>query len=106
MSQRKTSREDQLLQVATRLFREKGYHNTSMQDLADAFGVQKASLYYYIESKEEITKRLGRGQSPDRADAYVNGLYYGKGVSETDKQGMIESGGDAHSVMVPDFVGV
>jgi len=45
MSQRKTSREDELLRVATRLFKEKGYHNTSMQDWADAFGVQKASLY-------------------------------------------------------------
>jgi AcrR family transcriptional regulator len=60
MSQRKTSREDQLLRVATRLFREKGYHNTSMQDLADAFGVQKASLYYYIESKEDLLQRLLR----------------------------------------------
>lgn len=58
MSQRKTSREDQLLQVATRLFKEKGYHNTSMQDLADALGVQKASLYYYIDSKEELLQRL------------------------------------------------
>jgi AcrR family transcriptional regulator len=58
MSEGKTSREDQLLQVATRLFKEKGYHNTSMQDLADALGVQKASLYYYIESKEELLQRL------------------------------------------------
>ena len=58
MSQRRAEREDQLLEVATRLFREKGFHNTSMQDLADALGVQKASLYYYIESKEELLRRL------------------------------------------------
>jgi len=58
MTERKTSREEQLLQVATRLFKEQGYHNTSMQDLADALGVQKASLYYYIGSKEELLQRL------------------------------------------------
>jgi AcrR family transcriptional regulator len=29
-----------------------------MQDLADALGMQKGSLYYYIESKEELLRRL------------------------------------------------
>lgn len=58
MTERKAAREDQLLEAATRLFKEKGYHNTSMQDLADALGVQKGSLYYYIESKEELLRRL------------------------------------------------
>jgi hypothetical protein len=38
MSQPLTSREDQLLQVATRLFEAIGYHNTSTQDAADALG--------------------------------------------------------------------
>ncbi len=58
MTQRKAEREDQLIETATRLFNEKGYHNTSMQDLADALGMQKGSLYYYIESKEELLRRL------------------------------------------------
>lgn len=58
MTQRRSEREDQLLETATRLFRENGYHNTSMQDLADALGMQKGSLYYYIESKEELLRRL------------------------------------------------
>lgn len=58
MTDRKAAREDQLLEAATRLFREKGYHNTSMQDLADALGVQKGSLYYYIDSKAELLRRL------------------------------------------------
>lgn len=56
--QRKAEREDQLLETATRLFKEKGYHNTSMQDLADALGLQKGSLYYYIESKDELLRKL------------------------------------------------
>jgi len=58
MTQRKSEREDQLLEVAAHLFKEKGYHNTSMQDLADALGMQKGSLYYYIESKDELLRRL------------------------------------------------
>jgi len=58
MSPRRAERSDQLLEAATRLFREKGYHNTSMQDLADLLGMQKASLYYYVNSKEELLNQL------------------------------------------------
>ena len=56
--QRRAEKEDQLLEAATHLFKEKGYHNTSMQDLADAVGMQKGSLYYYIEGKDELLRRL------------------------------------------------
>ena len=58
MTEIRAGREEELLRIASRLFKEKGYHNTSMQDLADAFGVQKASLYYYIDSKEALLRRL------------------------------------------------
>lgn len=58
MTKRGTERKDQLFDVATRLFREKGFHNTSMQELADALGVQKSSLYYHVESKEELLLRI------------------------------------------------
>ena len=56
--QRRAEKEDQLLEAATHLFKEKGYHSTSMQELADALGMQKGSLYYYIASKEELLRRL------------------------------------------------
>jgi len=58
MTQRRAEREDQLLESALRLFKEKGYRNTSMQDLADALEMQKGSLYYYIDGKEELLRRL------------------------------------------------
>lgn len=45
---------EELLAAAVRLFRQKGYHNTSMQDLAEAVGVQRGSLYHYIEAKEDL----------------------------------------------------
>jgi AcrR family transcriptional regulator len=56
--QRRAEKEDQLLEAATHLFKEKGYHSTSMQELAEALGMQKGSLYYYIDSKEELLRRL------------------------------------------------
>ncbi len=44
----------EIFAAALRLFQVKGYHGASMQDLADAVGMQKASLYYYFRSKEEL----------------------------------------------------
>ena len=35
-------------------FHEKGYEATSIQDIADAVGILKGSLYYYITSKEDL----------------------------------------------------
>lgn len=48
----------EIFAAALHLFQEKGYHGASMQDLADAMGMQKASLYYYIRSKEELLVQL------------------------------------------------
>ncbi|HCC33610.1 MAG TPA: TetR/AcrR family transcriptional regulator [Clostridiales bacterium] len=45
-------------ETAVRLFREKGFHATSVQDIADAVGLQKGSLYHYITSKEELLGRI------------------------------------------------
>lgn len=47
-------REDQVRAVALRLFKEKGYHATSMRDIADEVGINKGSLYSYIRTKEDL----------------------------------------------------
>jgi AcrR family transcriptional regulator len=44
----------QIYETAARLFYEKGYARTSLQDLANAVGLQKGSLYHYIDSKEDL----------------------------------------------------
>jgi AcrR family transcriptional regulator len=49
-----TSRRDELVAVAARLFAERGYHGTSMADLAEAMGVQKGSLYSLTGSKQDL----------------------------------------------------
>jgi AcrR family transcriptional regulator len=48
------TREDQVRAAALRLFREKGYHATSMRDIANAVGINKGSLYSYIRAKEDL----------------------------------------------------
>jgi AcrR family transcriptional regulator len=48
------TRRNELTRQAARLFAEKGYHGTSIGDLAQAMGVQKGSLYAHISSKEDL----------------------------------------------------
>jgi AcrR family transcriptional regulator len=43
-----------LVDKAARLFGAKGYDNTSMRDIAGAFGILHGSLYHHIGSKEEL----------------------------------------------------
>jgi TetR/AcrR family transcriptional regulator, cholesterol catabolism regulator len=49
-----SARRSELTREAARLFAERGYHGTSIGDLADAMGVQKGSLYAHIRSKQEL----------------------------------------------------
>lgn len=60
------TRRDELVGVAARLFTERGFHGTSMGDLAEAMGVQKGSLYSLTDSKQELLYRAMR----EGADAF------------------------------------
>jgi len=48
------SRREELLAVATKLFARRGYHGTRMDDIADAVGLNKATVYHYYASKSLI----------------------------------------------------
>ena len=61
-----STRRTELTREAARLFAEKGYHGTSIGDLAEALGVQKASLYHHIDSKAELLWEVAR----DGAEAF------------------------------------
>jgi AcrR family transcriptional regulator len=43
-----------IIQASYSIFEKKGYHSTSMADIAGEVGVSKASLYSYFKSKEDI----------------------------------------------------
>jgi AcrR family transcriptional regulator len=47
-------RAEEIRQAAARIFFEKGYDSTSIQDIADAVGILKGSMYYHIDTKEDL----------------------------------------------------
>src|SRR5204862_6676413 len=55
-----SARRTELTRAAARLFAEKGYHGTSIGDLAQALGVQKGSVYSHIESKADLLWEVAR----------------------------------------------
>lgn len=53
-----TDRRGCLLAAAARVFSEKGYRATSMNDLAEAVGISKPTLYHYVSSKQQLLVEL------------------------------------------------
>jgi AcrR family transcriptional regulator len=71
---RQDNRRQQLLDAAARLFRERGYHVTSMRDIAREVGMLSGSIYYHFSSKEEMLLAVyeeGLRHIAERVDAAV-----------------------------------
>jgi AcrR family transcriptional regulator len=73
-------REAALHEAATRLFRERGFHATSMQDLAEDLGMNRGSLYHYIDAKDDLLWAIVSG-AMGRLDAVVRPILEGKGTA-------------------------
>jgi AcrR family transcriptional regulator len=72
-----SARRSELTREAAKLFAQKGYHGTSIGDIADALGVQKGSLYSHIASKEDLlyeTMREGAAAFHAALDAIPDDL--------------------------------
>ncbi len=54
------SRRTEILEAATTVFSAKGFHTATMDDVAEAAGVSKGSLYNYFDSKESVIDALTR----------------------------------------------
>ena len=51
---------DEILRVAAEIFRDNGYRATSLQQVADYFGVKRPALYYWFPSKADILVEIHR----------------------------------------------
>ena len=69
-------REAALHEAATRLFRQRGFHATSMQDLAEDLGMNRGSLYHYIEAKDDLLWAIVNG-AMERLDGAVRPILEG-----------------------------
>jgi AcrR family transcriptional regulator len=58
---RDTSTEQRILEAATALFYEKGYHAATMREVAAAVGIKAGSLYNHFPGKEDLLFRIASG---------------------------------------------
>ncbi|MGI9245495.1 MAG: TetR/AcrR family transcriptional regulator [Steroidobacteraceae bacterium] len=62
------TKREAVIRTAARAFDERGYHNTSLDDIAAALGVTKPTVYYYVANKEQLLFECFRaGLEPIRA---------------------------------------
>jgi len=58
-------REAEVIEAAITIFHERGYSETSVEEIASALGILKGSLYYYIDSKEDLLFAIVRDVHED-----------------------------------------
>lgn len=58
MTLKSKNRRTEILEKSARLFRKRGYAATSMRDIAQEVGMESASLYNHIKSKQEVLQTL------------------------------------------------
>jgi TetR/AcrR family transcriptional regulator, cholesterol catabolism regulator len=51
-------RQDKILLAAANLFLQKGYERTTIEDITDAVGINKAMLYYYFPDKQNVLFKI------------------------------------------------
>ena len=54
LAEREPYDRDRVVDVAVRVFTERGYDGTTMADIASALGIHKTSIYHYVSGKEEL----------------------------------------------------
>lgn len=73
MQTARRNRDEEILAAAIQVFSQKGYAAASLQDVADAVGLLKGSLYHYISSKESLLYRIFQ-ESHVEAFRLMNGI--------------------------------
>lgn len=57
---------EQILSISYRLFLEKGYEQTTIQDIINELGMSKGAIYHHFKSKDEILRAIGDQKFNDR----------------------------------------
>jgi AcrR family transcriptional regulator len=72
------SRKEQIIKTSARLFRQKGFEAASMRDIAAELGIEAASLYSHIKSKDEILETICFRMADELLKAIdeVNDVYF------------------------------
>ena len=83
MAKTKEERRNEIIETAGKLFEEKGYEQTQVQDIVNEIGVAKGLFYYYFKSKDEVMEELADRYADAIIDA-VNNLI-DKDISTFDK---------------------
>jgi AcrR family transcriptional regulator len=78
-------RADEIVDIASRLFYERGYQSVSTRALAQAAGIQGGSLYHHFSSKEEILYRIVQ---------YGSGEFFAGLLPHLEADGTVEPPGD------------
>lgn len=58
MIEQRRGQRERIVAATGRLFRDKGYHGTSMADIGKAVGLEKGSLYSHISAKQDVLREL------------------------------------------------
>ncbi len=54
------NRRSEIVRIGAKLFSQKGYHGTTLDEIARELGITKAALYRYVKGKGEIIKEISK----------------------------------------------
>lgn len=81
--------QERIIDVSIKLFIEKGYEQTTIQDILDALGLSKGGLYHHFKSKEEILEAVKQKRTQYAAEMLHNLIQNTKAENAKEKLKMI-----------------
>jgi Transcriptional regulator len=100
-SKRSSENREKILSVAQQLFSEKGYDNTTIQDIIDQLGgMTKGAIYHYFSSKEEIMQCIMEDYDIPNGKSELNTLEQQNSGLQKLKQKMLSSLKDTEKLVL------
>ncbi len=72
----------QILEAAKQVFGKYGFTKTTLDDVANAVGMKKASLYYYYNSKEDLFKDVVKSETDELIKQLEENIFKLKSLTE------------------------